>query len=91
MVDIKGLEKHDVFEALYRATHQQGMGIFNPDNLSRKELDCIYDNSKSKYFDYVSGRVMKVDLSGDEFEERLFDRDNYPGAAQDAIDRLRRK
>jgi methyl-accepting chemotaxis protein len=29
--------------------------------------------------------VIKVDLSGDEFSPRLFDRDNYEGAAADAI------
>lgn len=42
------------------------------------------------YFDYLYGRVMKVDLSSDEsFEERLYDRDNGTGAAQRVIDRLR--
>lgn len=42
------------------------------------------------YFDYLYGRVMKVDLSSDDgFEERLYDRDNGKGAAQKVIDALR--
>lgn len=31
-------------------------------------------------FDYVLGRPLKVDLSEDEFQEYLYDRDNPPGA-----------
>ena len=43
------------------------------------------------YFDYVKGRVMKVDLSGDEFSPRLYDRDNGQGAAEGVINALRAK
>ena len=85
MIDITGLNKKDVFEVLYRGSHQQGYGFLHRDNLSREELDEIYDDSDGKYFDYVSGRIMKVDLSGDEFDERLYDRDNGSGAAYDAL------
>jgi hypothetical protein len=42
----------------------------------------------SMYFDYLRGRVMKVDLSRDSLEERLYDRDNGQGAAYDAIKHL---
>ena len=41
------------------------------------------------YFDYLHGRVLKVDLSGDEFDERLYDRDCGEGAAQRAVDSVR--
>lgn len=85
MIDITGLNKKDVFEVLYRASHQQGLGFLHRDNLSREELDEIYDDSDGKYFDYVSGRIMKVDLSEDEFDERLYDRDNGSGAAYNAL------
>lgn len=40
-------------------------------------------------YDYLRGRVMKVNISKDEFSERLFDRDNGPGAAARAIDAIR--
>ena len=32
---------------------------------------------------------MKVDINGDEFDPRLFDRDNGEGAAEKAIENLR--
>ncbi len=43
------------------------------------------------YFDYLAGRVMKIDLSGDELDPRLYDRDLGQGAAERTIDALRRK
>lgn len=46
----------------------------------------------SKYFDYVHGRCLKVDLTDDiEFNPRGFDRDNGgDGTAQKIIDHLRK-
>ena len=44
---------------------------------------------KQTYFDYLYGRVLKVDLSGDGFDERLYDRDCGEGAAQRAVDSIR--
>lgn len=41
------------------------------------------------YFDYLNGKVLKVDISQDEFDPRLYDRDNGENAAQRAIDGLR--
>jgi hypothetical protein len=40
-------------------------------------------------FDYLHGRVMKVDLSGDSFDPWLYDRDNGEGAASRAIAKMR--
>lgn len=40
-------------------------------------------------FDYLNGRVMKIDLSGDSFDSWLFNRDNGEGAAEMAIQSLR--
>lgn len=42
-------------------------------------------NGNRLYFDYLKGRVMKVDLSKDELDTRLYNRDNGPNAAEDAI------
>lgn len=39
-------------------------------------------------FDYLHGRVMKVDIGGDELDPRLYDRDNGQGAAFAAIAHL---
>lgn len=43
---------------------------------------------KNTAYDYLYGRVMKVDLAGDEFDERLYDRDCGEGAAQRAVDSI---
>jgi hypothetical protein len=100
MVNIAGLDKAEVLAALHAATHAQGMGLLHDKGpLSVDECRGIIaavgaeDAETARigrlYFDYLRGRVMKVDISGDEFDPRLFDRDNYNGAAHDAIQRLR--
>lgn len=92
MINIKNLPKADVLMALFNATHQQGLGF--SDTLGSRQMTL--DDAKKIIasgitdFDYLRGRVMKVNLSGDEFDPFLFDRDNYDGAAQDAIAKLRK-
>lgn len=89
MINIKGLEKAKVLKALYDASHVQGMGFLQArDSFTLEDAQKLIDENPSLYFDYVYGRVLKVDLSKDEFDEYLFDRDNYNGAAKDAIDAL---
>lgn len=41
------------------------------------------------YFDYVDGHVIKCDISGDEFDPRLYDRDCGEGRAAEVIEALR--
>lgn len=89
MINIKGKDKAKVLKALYDNSCVQGLGFL-------KAVDTFTeDNAREllktqKYFDYLHGRVMKVDLSSDEeFEERLYDRDNGMGAAQRAIDSIK--
>ena len=91
MVSIKGLDKVDVLCALYDRTQPKGMGFlhYNPQPMTRAEaMDLL---SKGQRFDYVRGRVMKVNLSNDEFDPWLFDRDNGDGAAESVIAALRAK
>lgn len=92
MIDIKGLNKAEVLKTLYDHTHVQGMGFLQavPEGTVTVE-HCEELLKKDTYFDYLYGRVLKVDLSGDEFNEALYDRDNFPGAAAKAIEELRNK
>lgn len=97
MVDIKGLDKAEVLAALHAGSRALGMGIFHErGGLTVEECRAILagergdvDYGGGMYFDYLRGRVMKVDLSGDEFSPRLYDRDNGAGAAERAISGLR--
>ncbi len=90
MVDITGLDKAEVLYALYNASHVQGLGFLQAvDNYTLEDARRDYEAFDDKYFDYLHGRVLKVDLSGNEFNPRLFDRDCGNGAAAAAIEKLR--
>lgn len=87
-MDIKGISKATVLAALYNASRPQGMGFLQakPGYLSEKEAQALLDAGQT-YFDYLHGRVMKIDLSTDDLRTALYDRDNGQGAAEDAITR----
>lgn len=89
MVNIEGLNKAEVLKALYDGSQLQGMGFLSAvDNFTEEDAKRLLETQT--YFDYLHGRVMKVDLSSDvEFNERLYDRDNGDGKAQKIIDSLR--
>ena len=94
-VNIEGLSKAAVLAALYNASRPLGMGFLQYDSQpmtpeQAKEFLVPGQWTKRIYFDYLQGRVMKVDLTSDvEFDPRLYDRDNGLGAAQRVIDTLR--
>ena len=89
MVNIEGLDKAKVLKALYDGSHVQGLGFLHAVN-SFTEEDARELLKTHTYFDYLYGKVMKVNLSSDvEFEEMLYDRDNYQGKARNIIDGLR--
>ena len=92
-IDIKGLDKAEVLLALYNHSHVQGLGFLQMvDNYTIKDAKKDLETSAPYfYFDYLHGRVLKVDLSKDTFNGDLYDRDCGPGAAQKAIDELRNK
>ncbi len=87
MVKYNGLTKAEVLCALYNNSNPQGMGMFVYQH-GKMSLEVAEEMIKQRTsFDYIQGRVMKVDLSDDEgFEEWLYDRDNGEGAAQQALD-----
>lgn len=85
MIDIRGMDKASVLMALYEKARCQGMGrlAFVEGPLPREEAEEMVRTQT--YFDYVKGRVLKVDLSRDWLDTALYNRDNGPGAAEDAI------
>lgn len=87
-MDIKGISKAKILAALYNASRPQGMGFLQARNgdMSEAEAQKLLDAGHT-YFDYLHGRVMKIDLSGDELDTWGYDRDNGQGAAEDAITR----
>lgn len=90
MVDIKGLEKAKVLKALYDNSHVQGYGFLQAVSDGYVTVEHCRELLKNDtYFDYLYGRVLKVDLSGDEFNEYNYDLDCGEGAAQRAVDSVR--
>lgn len=89
-ISLVGLDKAAVLAALYNASKPQGMGFihYNPAPMTIEQAQHLLDQSPRKYFDYLAGRVMKVDLSGDELDTWCYDRDNGEGAAAAAIEEL---
>ena len=90
VIDISKLSKVQVLVALYNASQPFGTGLLHYDPAPMSEEEAADLLEQSTYFDYVKGRVMKVDLSKNEFNPRLYDRDNGPGEAQRVIDALTR-
>lgn len=103
-LDIRGLDKAEVLAALYNSAKPLGMGWlhFDPTPMTVAEAQEVinaggnaagdypaWPSRNKMYFDYFKGRVMKVDISGDELYTGLYDRDNGEGAAERALSSLR--
>lgn len=94
-IDIKGIDKAELLAGLYNASRQKGMGFLH----SRGGRDMTKEQAEEEikaaqpelYFDYLHGRVMKVQLSGDTLSPWGFDRDNHEGAAAEVVAEIRKK
>jgi hypothetical protein len=89
-IDLVGLDKAAVLAALYNAAKPQGMGFlhYDPKPMSVEEARDILVSGFTN-FDYLKGRVMKVDLVGNQLGSSGYDRDNGEGRAKEVINSLR--
>ena len=99
-IDITGIDKAELLAALYNGTRAIGMGVLHDldDGMTIEKAQEIIDtrmegclpDSGKLWFDYVCGRPIKVNITGDVMERAdLYDRDAGPGAAQRVVDQLR--
>lgn len=88
MINIKDLDKGAVLAALYNHSKVQGMGVFQArgGNMTTEEANKLLEQTTD--FDYLYGKVMKINLSSDELNPWLYDRDNGQGAALKAIESI---
>ena len=88
-MDIKGISKAKILAALYNNSSPQGMGWLQatPEDMTEAEAQELLDQGET-YFDYLNGRVMKVNLSGDDLSPNLYDRDNGEGACERVVKSL---
>lgn len=105
-INIAGIDKAELFAALYNHAKPMGMGFlhFDPTPLDKESAEKLMargDDShamfpgmstgRALYFDYVKGRPLKIDLSGDEMDTYLYNRDQGDGAAERIVAELRKK
>lgn len=91
-ISIEGLDRAEVLAALYNASRPLGMGWlqYDPAPMGREEAEGLLE--RGTYFDYLKGRLMKVDLSStSSFYPGLYDRDLGEGAAARVVAALREK
>lgn len=90
MININGLDKAEVLMSLFNGSRQQGMGFFDDRGSANMTIEKARELISFRCdFDYLYGRVMKIDLSGDTLNPWLYDRDNGEGAAEEIINKLR--
>jgi hypothetical protein len=92
-IDISGIDKADLLAALHNGTRPLGMGRLHaiPELTADKAREALADYKPGErlYFDYVFGRPVKCDITGDMMETWLYDRDAGEGAAARVIAKLR--
>lgn len=94
-ISLQGLDRAEVLAALYNASKPQGLGFLQARMVDMPKAEAAeYIKTHTRegpagraqcYFDYLLGRVMKVDIGGDVLRTFLYDRDNGPGAAFRAL------
>lgn len=88
IINIGEVDKAAVLAALYNNAQAQGVGRLVADSELMTLGEAAAWLNDRTYFDYLKGRVLKVDLSSNELDARLYDRDNGDGAAYRAIEHL---
>lgn len=96
MIQIGNLSKASILASLYNASSPIGVGFVGSingpvtmDDVSAR--DYINQRGGNLKFDYVYGRPIKVDLTGDSFDPRLYDRRNGGvGIARRIVEKLRK-
>ena len=92
-VNIAGLDRGAVLAALVNAAQPFGMGFLSAAAAGSDPMTATQGAAEliagKGYVDYVWGRPIKVTLTADSFDPRLYDRDQGVGAAHAAIQTLR--
>ena len=92
-VDISGLDKVEILQALFDRAQPVGMGYIHYDKnhkLSQKDAQRILEEEDGDA-DYIFGRYMKVDVSGDQLETWEYNSENGDNVAEEIIQELRKK
>lgn len=89
MINILNINKAALLAGLHNNTKAIGLGKFQDigrDMLVTEAQDHIDDRGYG--YDYLCGRPLKVDISGDKFDSRLYDRNAGERIGQKVVDNL---
>lgn len=84
-MNIKGIDKAEILKALYNASKPVGLGKLHYDKKDMTHDEAVSLLKMTFKFDYLKGRVMKIDLTNDELETYLYNRDNGWNRAEEII------
>lgn len=89
-IDITGIDKAELLVSLHENATPTGLGWLHPhafESLTKEEAESAL--KECTQFDYFRGRPLKVDLSSDRVDPRLYDRDAGQGAFARIVEQLR--
>lgn len=89
-INISKMNKAKILAALYNNSKPLGMGAlhFDPQPMTEQEAQELLDSGQT-HFDYLKGRVMKIDLSGDKLSTWGYNRDIGENAAETVLAKLK--
>lgn len=98
-INIKDLDKAEVLACLFNHAKFRGMQLLDEEYQVKadkiimtvtqaKEIIAMNNNL---HFDYVWAKAIKTNLSGDEIDPGIYDREHGQGAAEAAIQTIRNK
>lgn len=95
LVDASGVDRAALLAALYNRAQPQGTGFlhYDPTPMSQEQAAVLLERNThdgSCYFDYLHGRVMKIDVLEEPLDPWLYDRDNGRGAVAAVVEAVRR-
>lgn len=89
-VNIEGLDKAKLLMALFNNSFQQGMGVMHKEGAVPMNLEDAKNLvAKNTYYDYLRGRIMKVDIKGPMMFTAAYNRDVGHGEAERIVAQLR--
>ena len=88
-INIKGLGKAQLLAALYNNAKLLIPSAAKPGIMTEEDAQKIIDERNNTKIDYVYGRIMKIDISGDEIDPWGYDRDNGEDTVAQIVKQLR--
>lgn len=91
MIDITGIDKATLVAELFNNSKPQGLGFFasgSKSPMTKVHAQQYLDRGQT-YFDYLEGRVMKVNVSENTLNPAMYDRDNGAGSANRVVEAIK--